>query len=58
MKKGLATGKKVPKIFEELVEPHVASFDYFLSDGIQKVVQHIEPVEVWSVNAIRKGNWC
>lgn len=46
MKRGLVTDNKVPKIYEELVEPHVASFDYFLSDGIQKVVQHVESVEV------------
>ncbi|GMH37284.1 hypothetical protein BSKO_05157 [Bryopsis sp. KO-2023] len=46
MFKGQVTDDRVPKTYEELVEPHVASFDYFLSEGIQKVVQLVKPVEI------------
>jgi DNA-directed RNA polymerase beta subunit len=41
-----ARGPDVPEEFEELVAPHVASFDWFLSEGLQSVVEMLEPVEV------------
>jgi hypothetical protein len=39
-------GGKVPAEFEELVKPHVASFDYFLGEGLQALVQSVKPVMV------------
>lgn len=38
--------QQVPEEYQRLVEPHVASFDYFLGEGIDLVVQSLEPVEV------------
>lgn len=46
MFKGLATDGNVPRAYEDLVEPHVASFDYFISHGLGKVVESLKPVEV------------
>lgn len=37
---------KVPAEFEELVKPHVASFDYFLGEGLQTLVLAVKPVVV------------
>ncbi len=36
----------VPQEFEDLVAPHVASFDYFLNEGLQTLVDSIKPVMV------------
>lgn len=41
-----ARGLEVPEEFETLVAPHVASFDWFLSEGLQSVVDSLEPIEV------------
>jgi hypothetical protein len=38
--------KWVPAELGALVQPHVASFNYFLDQGLSLAVQHIEPVEV------------
>ncbi len=38
--------QQVPEEYQRLVEPHVASFDYFLGEGIDLVVNSLEPVEV------------
>ena len=35
-----------PKSLDELVRPHVDSFDYFTGDGLQTVVDLLKPVEV------------
>ncbi|KAK9845769.1 hypothetical protein WJX81_002042 [Elliptochloris bilobata] len=35
----------VPAALEELVRPHIDSFDYFLSEGLERVVQELHPVE-------------
>ena len=35
-----------PKSLDELVRPHVDSFDYFISEGLQTVVDLLRPVEV------------
>eukprot|EP00878_Enallax_costatus_P037173 GHUV01041973.1.p1 GENE.GHUV01041973.1~~GHUV01041973.1.p1 ORF type:complete len:190 (+),score=46.68 GHUV01041973.1:310-879(+) len=45
-KLGQAQGPKTPQEFERLVAPHVASFDYFLEEGIQQAVRLLEPLEV------------
>jgi hypothetical protein len=41
-----ARGKYPPEEFEQLVAPHVASFDWFLSEGLRSVVESLEPIEV------------
>ena len=46
MQAGLAAGEAVPPEFVDLVKPHVQSFDYFLGDGLTRVVELLEPVEV------------
>lgn len=35
-----------PRSLEELVRPHIDSFDHFLGEGLQSVVEHLKPVEV------------
>ena len=39
---------QVPRSLQELVRPHVDSFDHFLSEGLQAVVELLKPVEVKS----------
>ena len=46
MQAGLAAGEAVPPEFVDLVKPHVQSFDYFLGDGLTRVVELLEPIEV------------
>lgn len=46
MLKGQASGQRVPEEFEALVRPHVDSFDYFIGDGMQTVVERVESIEV------------
>jgi hypothetical protein len=46
MEKGLVQGEEVPIEYEDLVAPHVESFDYFLSDGMQSMVVLMPPMEV------------
>ena len=46
MNGGLVVGDAFPKEYHDLVEPHVASFDYFLQEGLQQVVELLDPVEV------------
>lgn len=46
MQQGLAAGEAVPPEFVDLVKPHVQSFDYFLGDGLNRVVELLEPIEV------------
>ena len=36
----------VPVLLEQLVAPHVESFDYFLGDGLRLVVEGLAPLEV------------
>ncbi|KAK9824626.1 hypothetical protein WJX72_011831 [[Myrmecia] bisecta] len=46
MQRGLVQGNQVPQEYEDLVQPHVQSFDYFLSEGLHKVVERLEPLEI------------
>ena len=46
MQAGQAAGEAVPPEFVDLVKPHVQSFDHFLGDGLMRVVELLEPVEV------------
>ena len=45
MFKGQVSGPNVPQEFEALVEPHIDSFDHFLGEGMQLVVESLEPIE-------------
>lgn len=36
----------MPEVNEDLVEPHVESMNYFLSEGMQAVVMDMKPQEV------------
>ncbi|GLC33155.1 hypothetical protein PLESTB_000364600 [Pleodorina starrii] len=38
--------QKVMEEHQRLVEPHVESFNYFLTEGIERVTESVEPVEV------------
>lgn len=49
-------GDHVPKEYEDLVEPHVQSMNYFLTEGIVEVVDDIKPVEVRRHGG--HGTWC
>ena len=46
MQAAQASGVNVPAEFTDLVRPHVESFDYFLNEGLQKVAELLEPLEV------------
>lgn len=46
MQAGLVQGDRVPDEYEALVQPHVESFDYFLGEGMELVVDSMEPIEV------------
>jgi DNA-directed RNA polymerase beta subunit len=35
-----------PRSLEELVRPHIDSFDHFIGEGLQSVVENLKPVEV------------
>ena len=37
---------EVPESLDTLVRPHVDSFDYFLGEGLQTVVDLLAPAEV------------
>lgn len=39
-------GTQVPETLQQLVAPHIESFDYFLGEGLQEVVRRLPPVEV------------
>ncbi|KIZ05863.1 hypothetical protein MNEG_2104 [Monoraphidium neglectum] len=41
-----AKGLDVPEEYERLVAPHVASFDWFLNEGLQSVVDSLDPIEI------------
>ena len=46
MQKGSVQGLETPSELLDLVQPHIESYDYFLGEGIQRVVEHIDPIEV------------
>lgn len=48
MPRAFARGQGPPPEFEELVAPHVESFNWFLEEGLQSVVSSLEPIEVSS----------
>ena len=38
--------EEIPRSLQELVRPHIDSFDYFLGDGLLALVELLKPVEV------------
>lgn len=38
--------EQVPTFYENITQPHVASFDFFLSEGMRTVVDLLQPIEV------------
>jgi hypothetical protein len=55
MQKGLVQGDRVPAEYEALVQPHVDSYDYFATDGMQLAVDSMEPIEVCGGLLPQKG---
>lgn len=47
MQRAECRSETVPQAYEDLVQPHVDSFDYFLGPGMEAVVSGLEPIEVW-----------
>lgn len=62
MQAAQATGTHVPAEFTDLVKPHVQSFDYFVNEGLHKVAELLDPLEVsfvagWSCMAGQTCCW-
>jgi hypothetical protein len=59
--RAMAQGDAVPPQLEGLAQPHVDSFDFFLNEGMQQVVENIEAMEAsWESLCARLalcGNW-
>jgi hypothetical protein len=41
-----ASGDAVPQSLEGLAQPHIDSFDYFLGEGLERVIENMDGVEV------------
>ena len=46
LRRGQVQGAHVPERYRDIVRPHVESFDYFIGEGIRRVLQDLEPVRV------------
>ena len=46
MIKGQVQQKHVPAELQQLVAPHIDSFDYFIGEGLEEVVARLEPTQV------------
>lgn len=46
LRRGQVTGQHVSERYHDLVKPHVESFDYFLGEGMQRVIEGLLPVQV------------
>ena len=46
MQAALAAGEAVPAEFVDLVKPHVQSYDHFVGEGMARVVELLDPMEV------------
>lgn len=44
--RALARGEVVPELLENLAQPHIDSFDYFLGEGLEQVIEHLDGIEV------------
>jgi hypothetical protein len=43
---GQAGAEHVPETLQQLVAPHIDSFNYFVGEGLAQVVQHLPAAEV------------
>lgn len=43
-----ALGPSVPRSLENLAQPHVDSFDYFVGEGLERVIEFLDGIEVSS----------
>jgi hypothetical protein len=50
-----AQGENVPQSLENLAQPHVDSFDYFLGEGMEQVIESMDPVEVRQIGMERRA---
>ena len=41
-----ASGDAVPLSLENLAQPHIDSFDYFLGEGMEHVIENLDGIEV------------
>jgi len=41
-----ASGDQVPQSLEGLAQPHIDSFDYFLGEGLDRVIENMDGIEV------------
>ncbi|CAL8465829.1 g5365 [Coccomyxa elongata] len=46
---------EAPRSLEELVRPHIDSFDYFIGEGLQNVVELLNPVEIEQPGTSRRA---
>ncbi|CAL8465771.1 g5307 [Coccomyxa elongata] len=46
---------EAPRSLEELVRPHIDSFDYFIGEGLQNVVELLKPVEIEQPGTSRRA---
>jgi hypothetical protein len=46
MLRGQAQAEHVPETLQQLVAPHIDSFNYFVGEGMAQVVQHLPAAEV------------
>ncbi|CAL8465768.1 g5304 [Coccomyxa elongata] len=46
---------EAPRSLEELVRPHIDSFDYFIGEGLQNVVELLKPVEIEQPGTLRRA---
>jgi hypothetical protein len=44
--RALVHGEVVPEILENLAQPHIDSFDFFLGEGLEQVIEHLDGIEV------------
>lgn len=52
LRPGVDDDATVPQTLENLAQPHIDSFDYFLGDGLQHVIENMDDIEVsafWTV---------
>lgn len=45
MFRGLAPSNAVPPEYEALVQPHIESYDHFIDQGMQEIVEQLDPIE-------------
>lgn len=46
MLRGQAPAEHVPETLQQLVAPHIESFNYFIGEGLSEVVRRLAPAEV------------